>query len=128
VVGRHFLGVVPYRHHGIELPDGTLCENSPPGVRITSYADFARGRSTRVTNPDATVADRAMAVQRAQSRVGERRYSLIGNNCEHFATWCATGIAVSQQVIEWIRALFRIALAAVGTVFTVALAQAALAE
>jgi hypothetical protein len=24
VVGRHFLGVVPCRHHGIELPDGTL--------------------------------------------------------------------------------------------------------
>jgi len=68
VVGRHFLGAIPYRHHGIELPDGTLCENSPPGVRITSYADFARGRPTRVTNPDATAAERAMAVQRAQSR------------------------------------------------------------
>jgi hypothetical protein len=70
VVGRHFVGVIPYRHHGIELPDGTLCENSPPGVRITSYADFARGRPTRVTNPDATAAERALAVQRALSRVG----------------------------------------------------------
>jgi hypothetical protein len=69
-----------------------------------------------------------MAVQRALSRVGERRYSLTGNNCEHFATWCATGIAVSQQVIEWFRALFRIALAVAGTVFTVALAQAAAAK
>jgi hypothetical protein len=128
VVGRHFLGVIPYPHHGIELPDGTLCENSPPGVRITSYPDFACGRPTRVTNPDATAADRTVAVQRALSRVGERRYSLTGNNCEHFATWCAAGIAVSQQVIEWIRALFRIALAVTGTVFTVALAQAALAE
>ena len=128
MVGRHFLGVVPYRHHGIELADGTLCENSPPGVRITSYADFARGCPTRVTNPDATAAERAMAVQRALSRVGECRYSLTGNNCEHFATWCATGIAVSQQVIEWIRALSRIALAIAGAVFTVALTQAALAE
>jgi hypothetical protein len=67
-------------------------------------------------------------VQRALSRVGERRYSLTGNNCEHFATWCATGIAVSQQVIEWLRALSRIALAVAGAVFTIALAQAALAE
>jgi hypothetical protein len=32
---------IPYRHHGIELLDGTLCENSPPGVRVTSHADFA---------------------------------------------------------------------------------------
>ena len=90
--------------------------------------DFACGRSTRVTNPDATMTERAMAVQRALSRVGERRYSLTGNNCEHFATWCATGIAISQQVIEWLRTLFRIALAVAGTVFTVALAQAVLAE
>jgi Lecithin retinol acyltransferase len=105
-----------------------MCENSPPGVRITSYADFARGHPTQVTNPDADAIERAMAVQRALSRVGERRYSLTGNNCEHFATWCATGIAVSQQVVEWIRALCRIAPAVVGTMSTVALAQAALAE
>ena len=71
---------------------------------------------------------RALAVQRAMSRVGERRYSLSGNNCEHFANWCATGIAVSQQVIAWISSFFRIALAAAGALFTVALAQAALAE
>ena len=61
------------------------------------------------------------------SRVGERRYSLSGNNCEHFANWCATGIAVSQQVIAWISSFFRIAFAA-GALFTIALAQAALAE
>ena len=50
-----------------------------------------------------------------------------GNNCEHFANWCATGIAVSQQVIAWISSFFRIALAAAGALFTIALAQAALA-
>lgn len=37
-------------------------------------------------------------------------------------------IAVSQQAIEWFQALFRIALAVAGAVFTVALAQATLAE
>ena len=78
VVGRHFLGVIPYRHHGIELLDGTLCENSPPGVRITSYAGFARGRSTLVTNPDATAAERALAVQRALSRVGVAAVVVVG--------------------------------------------------
>jgi len=34
----------------------------------------------------------------------------------------------SRQVIEWIRALFQIALAVAGTLFTVALVQTALAE
>lgn len=67
VVGRSFLGLVPYRHYGIELPDGTMCENSPPGVRIVGYADFARGRPTQVTNPEASAAERDLAVQRALS-------------------------------------------------------------
>jgi hypothetical protein len=128
VVGRYFLGLIPYRHYGIELPDGTICENSPPGVRIVEYADFARGRPTRVTNPGASPAERNLAVQRALSRVGERRYSLSGNNCEHFANWCATGVAISQQVIAWLSSIARTALAVAGAVFTVALAQAALSE
>jgi uncharacterized protein YycO len=124
VVSRSFLGLIPYRHYGIELPDGTMCENSPPGVRIVGYADFARSRPTQVTNPEASPAERDLAVQRALSRVGERHYSLTSNNCEHFANWCATGIAISQQVIAWITSFFRLALAFAGAVFTVALAQA----
>jgi hypothetical protein len=124
VVGRSFLGLIPYRHYGIELPDGTMCENSPPGVRIVGYADFARGGPTQVTNPEAGPTERDMAVQRALSRVGERHYSLTSNNCEHFANWCATGIAISQQVIAWITSFFRLALAFAGAMFTVALAQA----
>ncbi len=128
VAGRAFLELIPYRHYGIELPDGTVCENSPAGVRVVGFTDFARGRPTQVANPDASPDVRALAVQRAMSRVGERRYSLAGNNCEHFANWCATGIAVSQQVIAWIGSFIRIAFAVVGTLFTVALAQAALAE
>jgi lecithin:retinol acyltransferase len=93
------------------VPDGTMAsschagtrmaENSPP---CADYADFARGRPTRVVGRGATDADRALAVQRALSRVGERGYSLIGGNCEHFTTWCATGVAASQQVVDWISA------------------------
>jgi len=34
---------------------------------------------------------------------------LLWNNCEHFASWCATGIAVSQQVIEVARRVLGVA-------------------
>ena len=105
-----------------------MVENSPPGIRIVGYADFARGRSTQVTNPAASPAERDLAVQRALSRVGEHRYSLTGNNCEHFANWCATGIAISQQVIAWLAALARIAFAAAATAFVIALSRVATAE
>lgn len=36
-------------------------------------------------------------VVRAESRLGEEGYDLIFNNCEHFATWCKTGIHKSKQ-------------------------------
>lgn len=37
-------------------------------------------------------------VERALSRVGERKYNLVTNNCEHFAVWCKTGVQESFQV------------------------------
>lgn len=37
-------------------------------------------------------------IKRAYSRIGEKKYSLVKNNCEHFAMWCKTGIAMSSQV------------------------------
>lgn len=37
-------------------------------------------------------------LERARSRIGEAKYSIISNNCEHFAMWCKTGTAESTQV------------------------------
>jgi hypothetical protein len=37
-------------------------------------------------------------VERAFSRLGEKKYNLVINNCEHFAMWCKTGVSVSYQV------------------------------
>jgi hypothetical protein len=35
-------------------------------------------------------------------RLGEQRYNLIFNNCEHFAIWCKTGRHRSAQVDSWL--------------------------
>lgn len=37
-------------------------------------------------------------INRALSRIGEDKYSLLLNNCEHFAIWCKTGVSESFQV------------------------------
>ena len=37
-------------------------------------------------------------VERALSRLGEKNYNLLLNNCEHFAIWCKTGVQESYQV------------------------------
>jgi hypothetical protein len=37
-------------------------------------------------------------VARARAQIGRRDYNLWGSNCEHFATWCHTDRASSEQV------------------------------
>ncbi len=41
---------------------------------------------------------RAVAIARAKSRIGERAYDYLANNCEHFVTWVHTGKHQSKQV------------------------------
>jgi len=67
--------------------------------------DSARGIAAEHpdTSPDAVVA-------RAESRLGEFGFDAWLNNCEHFATWCRTGISNSAQVDT----LWRMALGPVG--------------
>lgn len=57
-----------------------------------------RSKDYHVYSPEETV-------ERAKSRLGENKYSLVFNNCEHFAIWCKTGIHESRQVDEVIKAI-----------------------
>ena len=42
--------------------------------------------------------DRDLVLSRAQSRIGEEKYNLLTNNCEHFAMWCITGRSSCDQI------------------------------
>lgn len=101
-VMRPFLGLNGvYEHHGIDGGDGTVIHYSKAGevptVKRTSMDAFSWG------NPIYTRRYRAnfipdVVLERAESRLGEQQYNLISNNCEHFATWCKTGVNESQQI------------------------------
>jgi hypothetical protein len=99
------LGRPAFRHFGTEIADGAIVENTlRHGYRrLEPHAAFARDRMTWVLPSAATAEERAEAARRAESKIGQRAYNLFWNNCEHFASWCATGIAVSQQVIVGMR-------------------------
>ncbi|TAF57505.1 MAG: NC domain-containing protein [Oscillatoriales cyanobacterium] len=93
-----------YEHHGIDAGDGTVIHYSKrtaeATVRQTSIEEFAQGgRIHKREYATCYIAD--SAVQRARSRIGEQKYNLLLNNCEHFATWCKTGISSSRQVREF---------------------------
>lgn len=95
-----------YTHHGIYVGRG----------RVVHYAGWSRAALTRrpveEVSLTAFAGDCGVAVQRdsaqafapaeivarARSRLGEDRYRLTTNNCEHFCHWCRSGQNSSSQI------------------------------
>ena len=97
-----------YRHHGIYAGHGRVIHYAgrfrhPKGcVEETSLDDFVGNRPIRVGGaPDSLRAESIL--RRARSRLGECRYDLLSNNCEHFCNWCQLGEARSYQVESLMR-------------------------
>ena len=91
-----------FLHHGIDLGDGSVAHYLEGRKILRSpLNDFSRGLEIRVVDhPQASPA--GITLRRAMSRIGEQRYNLLFNNCEHFATWCKTGRHRSGQVEDWL--------------------------
>lgn len=92
----------PFDHHGIYLGGGELIEYDGPvssgKVRLTTLADFGRSNEPIDVVPSERRYPPEEVAARARSRLGEQRYSLVFQNCEHFAYWCRSGKARSEQV------------------------------
>ena len=67
-------------------------------VEEVSVSEFARGNGVALQPHVAVRFDAATAIARARSRLGEDRYRLWSNNCEHFIEWCLNGVNRSAQV------------------------------
>ncbi len=68
-------------------------------IKYREVPDYIK--KIKVYSPEETV-------KRAESRLGENQYSLLFNNCEHFAVWCKTGISKSYQLEEYLQLVPRI--------------------
>jgi hypothetical protein len=66
-------------------------------VEEVSLAEFAEGRPVFVVEHDELCFRAEEAVSRARSRLGENRYRLFSNNCEHFVEWCLHDVSRSFQ-------------------------------
>lgn len=98
---------VVYLHHGIDVGDGTVVHARPDDFRSplaggrverTSRAEFAGGGTVLLTTEPSAVYPPDEVAARALAHVGREGYCPVVDNCEHFATWCATGERSSRQV------------------------------
>ena len=94
-----------YTHHGIYVGDGKVVHYGAlmfnvirRPVEEVSLAAFAEGRPVFVVAHCESGFDAGEAIRRARSRLGEKQYRLLSNNCEHFVEWCLHDIHRSFQV------------------------------
>jgi hypothetical protein len=67
-------------------------------VEEVSLESFAHGREIWVRAHVEPRFDKTEVTHRARSRLGEDRYRILRNNCEHFCEWCLRGEQRSHQV------------------------------
>lgn len=97
-----------YQHYGIYAGSGKVIYYADKlgdfgndiCIQEVSLETFAKGAEIKICNlsPSVKQYTGVETVKRARSRLGEEKYNLIFNNCEHFAVWCKTGISDSSQV------------------------------
>jgi len=103
-----------YIHHGIYTGGGRVIHYSGfsrgwrrgPVEEVTLEA-FSSGRPIAVRDNAGACFTGAACVERARMRLGENRFSLWTNNCEHFCSWCLYDASRSAQT-EAMRARLRV--------------------
>ncbi len=94
-----------YAHHGIYVGNGNVVHYGAlmydiirkPVEEVTLQC-FSGGRPIYVIAHAEACLETAEVIARARSRLGEKKYRLLTNNCEHFCEWALHGSARSFQV------------------------------
>ena len=113
-----------YTHHGIYVGDGRVIhlagstrEKLDAEVHETDLSKFLNGGILRRVDHDERLPT-SETVNIARRQLSDRTYSMMWNNCEHFATYCATGRKKSRQVRAVISCLSSVAAGAMLFVLT----------
>ena len=99
---------IVFEHHGIYIGCNKIIHYFNGEIKDSTLEEFAAGCIVRKApdlyihgTPRRLVGRRYVpesVVDNAISKVGEKKYNLLTNNCEHFASWCRTGEYCSWQV------------------------------
>jgi Lecithin retinol acyltransferase len=105
-VGAHvIIGRTLYSHHGIYIGENKVIHYSGLSdglsagpIEITTLESFVQDGDLTIRTYSAPKYTSDHAVRRAKSRLGENKYDLHANNCEHFCTWVVMDTRGSAQV------------------------------
>jgi hypothetical protein len=96
---------IGFAHHGIYVGNGCVVHYAGLSrslrrgpVEEVSLAVFGNGKTVTLRSDGKARYAAVVVVERARSRVGENRYRVATNNCEHFCTWCLRGEERSEQI------------------------------
>lgn len=100
-------------HYGVYVADDEIIQFGEPPVQtlnrnekeirvcVTDINSFSCGQIIEIGEPEKGDSfrrvDRNKAIRAARSRIGEDGYSLLHNNCEHFAYECVFGVKYCEQ-------------------------------
>jgi hypothetical protein len=97
-----------YTHHGIYAGDGMVIHYAGLSrslrrapVETVTLGEFAGGHAVWSAPESGARYVGIEVVRRAASRLGEHRYRVATNNCEHFCAWCCHGESRSEQIDKW---------------------------
>ncbi len=79
-----------YTHHGIYVGDGDIIHYLDSGITEDSLDSFSGGSKIAKKHSYKKYGQDEI-VERAYSRIGEEKYSVLWRNCEQFALWCRNG-------------------------------------
>ena len=94
-----------YTHHALGVGNGRVIHYSGLAndlsfqgtIEEVSLEQFSQGEAFQVKPYSSRKFNIDDAILRARLRLGESRYHVIHNNCEHFVEWCITGKHLSYQ-------------------------------
>jgi hypothetical protein len=96
---------------------GSIREKVDPVVHETDLSRFLKGGILRRRDYKQRL-PASETINIAREQLSDRSYSMVWNNCEHFATYCATGKKKSLQVKRVLSGLSTVAVGVVLFVLT----------
>ena len=92
------VNVIEYSNSAKQFSQDNSSPPKNPGLAVVVRRKFElENESVYVIKHDRCF-DPETVVSRAKSKLGERKYHPVTNNCEHFALWSKTGISSSEQI------------------------------